>query len=628
MGKNKKNDKSNRKRKVDTDDDVDLDVVAPNEPSNSQQRNVKTKKSKNTRRNSVSRQVMNESFTQQVDEEIELNLPVSRQVVSERFVEDDEVVEMEIHETNSELLGEGDEEGEITDVPELTTEDEESENEEVEMNENGNATANRRSVERNNGRGNIAVTTKENYDEEELDPQEMKSMMKLAKFLQQQGFLHQKQDAVDGGAVMNKGTKQQSAKKSSQGNCLPSCHSNQSETTIYKGAVVMEIPGTGKVPPPNVPIDNNGDEVNKRLSSSSEEFEDVPIQKIQVENTSLIDNHDYVMFQQFLEYQRQEKSKGNKNVFEDDRNKPSTSQDGAAPATPKERPKDMIQQADKAKAVMYQIPGKEELSSENRANQILAAYMADEGYDLIENHVDQATRHKIVNFEFIDLARLIPKDRVQVQQDNRMVQVNRDGQSFYEPANLHEIGPIGSYNKWELAFRIYYTIIVAEHPGKAKELMQYNHTIYTASMAYQWDNVYAYDIDFRLHISRNPERSWGVILNLAWNTRLNEKLKPRGIAESTPPVANSAAPTPNTYGPNGKKKLCWKYNRGKCTYGFNCKFDHRCGVCFKFGHGAQVCRKAKPPSYQATMKYYDQDSAEPKRDNNNHNNHRDNRHRK
>ena len=142
-------------------------------------------------------------------------------------------------------------------------------------------------------------------------------------------------------------------------------------------------------------------------------------------------------------------------------------------------------------------------------NDILLAILADEKYDLIENQVEESMKRKIISYEYVDLSRLIPRDRVQLQQDNRMIQVNRNGQSYYEPAYEHEVGSIGSFSKWEQAFRVYSTIFVAAHPKKAKELMQYNHTIYTASLTYQWDNVYAYYIDFRIHISKNPERSWG-----------------------------------------------------------------------------------------------------------------------
>ena len=36
---------------------------------------------------------------------------------------------------------------------------------------------------------------------------------------------------------------------------------------------------------------------------------------------------------------------------------------------------------------------------------------------------------------------------------------------------------------------------------------------------------------------------------------------------------------------------CRRWNRGRCKYGATCKYEHRCSYCFKFGHGASVCRK-------------------------------------
>ena len=45
-------------------------------------------------------------------------------------------------------------------------------------------------------------------------------------------------------------------------------------------------------------------------------------------------------------------------------------------------------------------------------------------------------------------------------------------------------------------------------------------------------------------------------------------------------------------GGNPWKDICWKFNMGKCTFGLSCKFDHKCALCLKFGHGAHNCRRA------------------------------------
>ena len=61
------------------------------------------------------------------------------------------------------------------------------------------------------------------------------------------------------------------------------------------------------------------------------------------------------------------------------------------------------------------------------------------------------------------------------------------------------------------------------------------------------------------------------------------------------------------YGRNNadqKNKLrrdnCWKFNMGKCTYGLSCKYEHRCALCLKFGHGAHNCRKVRGGSSSAS----------------------------
>ena len=44
-------------------------------------------------------------------------------------------------------------------------------------------------------------------------------------------------------------------------------------------------------------------------------------------------------------------------------------------------------------------------------------------------------------------------------------------------------------------------------------------------------------------------------------------------------------------GKNGKKDGCLRFNKGKCTAGMGCHYEHRCLHCGKFGHGEHICRK-------------------------------------
>ena len=140
-----------------------------------------------------------------------------------------------------------------------------------------------------------------------------------------------------------------------------------------------------------------------------------------------------------------------------------------------------------------------------KENEVLMSALVDEEYTAVENHIDEITRQKIISGQYVDLAKLIPKDKVQISRDTRMELVNRGGRTYYEPAYEKEASMINSFQKWQQAFRVYTSVFSEAHPEKIKELIQYKHIIHTASSTYTWDNVYAYDIDFRIHMSNHPQ---------------------------------------------------------------------------------------------------------------------------
>ena len=115
-------------------------------------------------------------------------------------------------------------------------------------------------------------------------------------------------------------------------------------------------------------------------------------------------------------------------------------------------------------------------------------------------HIDDNLRSKISKGKFVDLERLLPKDRIGVgslatnPSENRVELVTREGHTFFKPVKESQINGL---RKWEQAFRIYAAIYTNANPERSGEIWQYIHTINVAASSYQWDNVATYDLTFR-----------------------------------------------------------------------------------------------------------------------------------
>ena len=177
--------------------------------------------------------------------------------------------------------------------------------------------------------------------------------------------------------------------------------------------------------------------------------------------------------------------------------------------------------------------------------------------------------------------------------------VIKDGKTFWLPAVSGDKLSICNFSKWEQAFRVYSNIYTQVHPDRAAELIEYNHIIHSIALSFVWDNVdlYGYDKDFRLHMSRHPDRSWAIILQQVWTMRLRDRLRHdnQGAGSSTSHFSGGGhGHYHNGHGNHSKGKspdYCKRYNKGKCNLGRDCRYEHRCSYCYKFGHGVIVCRK-------------------------------------
>ena len=247
----------------------------------------------------------------------------------------------------------------------------------------------------------------------------------------------------------------------------------------------------------------------------------------------------------------------------------------------------MVWDAENAKARIFEVPGKLLNLPYTKEHQAWTAEI-DEGFMIMGTHIDLVLKQKIEEGGFIDLARLMPKDRIRAEEDHRLEMINKGGLTYCVLISDRELTNINSYIRSEQAFWIYLNIYAKANPNRVTELLQYNHVIEVAATNFAWDEVYQYDREFRMHMSENPDRNWGIILQQAWVLCLKT---PAGNSQQQ--MFNPVTSSQQGGAPKSDRKVCFRFNRGKCTFGSRCKFDHKCGICGKFGHGAYNCRRAR-----------------------------------
>ena len=140
-------------------------------------------------------------------------------------------------------------------------------------------------------------------------------------------------------------------------------------------------------------------------------------------------------------------------------------------------------------------------------------------------HIDSNLKEKIKNGEYVDLDKLLPKDKQlsnTYTEDQRLEWVQRHGGTFLVPAKKQT--RISSFRKWEQAFRIFATIYCGKNPHRAHEIWQYISVINTAASSFVWDNVYHYDMIFRQLMQFNPNCSWAITYNHMRNLSMRDPL--------------------------------------------------------------------------------------------------------
>ena len=230
------------------------------------------------------------------------------------------------------------------------------------------------------------------------------------------------------------------------------------------------------------------------------------------------------------------------------------------------------------------------VSSEGVANNIV---LEDDNFFHVTCHVDKSLTEKIERGEFVELEKLLIKDKFRKrggEEHQRLEFVNHDGHTFLAPISDKD-SKIGGVRKWEQAFRVYAAIYSKANPHRVAEIWQYVHVINTAASCYIWDNVSYYDYTFRQMMSLNPNRSWAKTYNQLWNLAMTTPIQRTGFhntggqghgGHSNHGVHGSNHQGNKGHGGNNKGKRnglrpCWKFNKNQaCELG--CRFDHKCSI--------------------------------------------------
>ena len=254
---------------------------------------------------------------------------------------------------------------------------------------------------------------------------------------------------------------------------------------------------------------------------------------------------------------------------------------------------ELIKGADESKAALP--PPRGEFNDYNQLNRIARLLNEDDDFFHITCHIDSALKQKIERGEYIDLERLLPKDKggsggyMETEGDSRVELVSQGGHTYFKPVKDNQIHGL---RKWEQAFRVYAAIYTEANPERSGEVWQYIHSINVAASSFQWHNVAYYNSTFRQLMAYKPNRSWAKLYNQGWNLAMRDPIGNRQSSSGSNESDTRGSNQRN--GKNSKRSwrddCCWNYNKNRC-HKTNCEFDHRCTYCGRWNHGNYNCRK-------------------------------------
>ena len=216
----------------------------------------------------------------------------------------------------------------------------------------------------------------------------------------------------------------------------------------------------------------------------------------------------------------------------------------------------------------------------------------DDNFFHLTCHIEPILKERIEQGQFVDLEKLLPKNRYQTMTEEQKMQlVTKNGATYWVPVTSDQ--KIGGVQRWEQAFRIYAAIYSKANPQRSAEIWQYIHVKNSAAASYAWENVAYYDFTFRQLMAEKPHQSWAKTYTQLWNlamcTPLNPQVKSQGGGQQSGSSTTRA---------DWRDRCCWQYNWGNKCKKWNCNYDHHCNYCGSYNHGRYNCPRRKHEGWE------------------------------
>ena len=107
---------------------------------------------------------------------------------------------------------------------------------------------------------------------------------------------------------------------------------------------------------------------------------------------------------------------------------------------PHKQADEVIREAEALRANIFNTPGNinnsfpRQMGSDKHTNHqqlALPSTTYDENYIIVGSHMDPALKEKMRKGEYVDFARILPKDKMQGEEDHRLELVYKGGQTFF-----------------------------------------------------------------------------------------------------------------------------------------------------------------------------------------------------